>query len=200
MPVAPTSRSVQTDGNVATNFTVKEIVVFCVRLPDVPVMVKVAVPAVATLLATSVSVLVVPVAGLGVKVAETLLGRPETERVTLPLKPYSGLTVMVLPAELPCAMVRVLGEAERVKLGAPFTVSASVAVLVRFPAVPVMVTDEVPMVAVLLAESVSVLVVVTGFQLNKEVTPAGRPEILKLALLLKPFCGVRVSVVVLLAP
>ena len=158
------------------------------------------VPAVATLLAVSVNVLAVPVAGFGLKVAVTLLGRPDTDKLTLLLKPNSGVTVMVLVPELPCGIVRVLGEAERVKLGAPFTVSASVVVFVKFPAVPVMVTDTGPMVAVLLAVSVRVLVVVAGFQLNKEVTPAGRPEILKLTLLLKPSCGVTVIVVVLLVP
>lgn len=55
--------------------------------PDVPVTVMVYWPSVAELLAVSVSVLV-PVVGLGEKLPVTPLGSPETERFTLPVKPY----------------------------------------------------------------------------------------------------------------
>jgi hypothetical protein len=50
-----------------------------------------------------------------------------------------------------------------------------------------MVTVTVPVVAVLLAESVSVLVLVALLGLNDAVTPLGIPEADKLTLLLNPF-------------
>ncbi len=71
------------------------IVVVCVRLPEVPVMVTVTVPVVAVLLAASVKVLVLVVL-VGLKEAVTPLGEPEADRLTLPLKPFCGVTLMVL--------------------------------------------------------------------------------------------------------
>ena len=62
-----------------------------VRLPDLPVTVTVLCPMVAELLAVKVSMLF-PVVGLGRKAAATPLGRPETERLTLPANPYCGDT------------------------------------------------------------------------------------------------------------
>ena len=78
--------------------------------------------------------------------------------------------------------------------------SASVVVFVRLPDVPVMVTVDLPEVAVPLAVSVRVLEAVAGFGLNDAVTPLGRPEADKLTLPLKPFCGVTVIKLVPLAP
>jgi hypothetical protein len=70
-------------------------VVLFVKLPEVPVMVTVTVPVVAVLLAVSVKVLVV-VAGFVLNAAVTPLGKPEADKVTLPLKPFCGVTVIVL--------------------------------------------------------------------------------------------------------
>src|SRR5215472_5414361 len=75
--------------------TVREIVVVFVRLPDIPVTVIVKVPVAAPPLTENASVLVV-VAGSWLKDAVTPVGKPEAERVTLPLKPFWGFTVMVL--------------------------------------------------------------------------------------------------------
>ena len=75
--------------------TVSETVVLCNKPPDVPVMVIVAVPRAAVLLAVRVSVLVAVVVP-GLNAAVTPFGRPEAERFTLLLKPLSGLMVMVL--------------------------------------------------------------------------------------------------------
>jgi len=199
MPVVPISRSVQTDGNVATNFTVRERVTLLVRFADVPVMVNVTVPVVATLLAARVNVLV-PEVGFALNDAVTPLGRPVVDKLTLPLKPYWGTTVMVLVPELPCGIVRLAGEADRLKFGAPFTVSAIVVVFDRFPAVPVMITDTGPTAAVLVAVIVNVLVPGVGFVLNDAITPLGRPDAAKLTLVLKPLCGVTVIVLVPLEP
>src|SRR5260370_30801259 len=87
----------------------------CVKVPEVPVMVAEYVAVAAVLLAVRVRTLVL-VALRGLKAeAVTPLGRPETDRATLPVKPYCGLTVMVLVPLPPC--VRVYGDAERLKFG-----------------------------------------------------------------------------------
>jgi hypothetical protein len=91
---------------------VREIVVVFVKLPDVPVTVTVTVPVVAVLLAVRVSVLVLAVL-LGLNAADTPLGRPDADKLTLLLKPFCGVTVMVLGLVVPCAIVKVLGDAER---------------------------------------------------------------------------------------
>jgi hypothetical protein len=96
---------------------VRETEVVCVRLPDVPVTVTVAVPSAAVLLAFNVNVLV-PVVGLVPKAAVTPLGSPEADNVTLPVKPLDGVTVTALVPLAPGAIVRLLGEADREKLGA----------------------------------------------------------------------------------
>ena len=54
--------------------------------PTLPVMVTVAVPVAAVLLAVSVNVLV-PVVLAGLNDAVTPLGRPDADKLTLPLKP-----------------------------------------------------------------------------------------------------------------
>jgi hypothetical protein len=64
----------------------------------------------------------------------------------------------------------------------------------------VTVTVAVPVAAVLLAVSVNLLVLAVLVGLNDAVTPLGRPVADKLTLLLKPFCGVTVMVLVPLAP
>jgi hypothetical protein len=58
-----------------------------VKLPEVPVMVTGIVPMVAELLAVSVNVLAV-LAGFGLNDAVTPLGKPDADKVTLPLKPF----------------------------------------------------------------------------------------------------------------
>lgn len=63
-------------------------------------MVTVAVPVVAVLLAVNVSVLVV-VAEAGLNDAVTPLGRPDADRLTLPVKPFTGVTVTVSVPLLP---------------------------------------------------------------------------------------------------
>ncbi len=76
-------------------FTVRLSGVVFVSAPDVPVIVTATVPVAAVALAVKVSVLVV-VAGLGLNAAVTPLGKPDAERVTLPLKPFNGVMVIVL--------------------------------------------------------------------------------------------------------
>src|ERR1700690_1488126 len=82
--------------------TVRLMVVVCVRVPEVPVTVTVVgPPVVAEALAVSVKTLVVLVLD-GLKDAVTPLGRAEvTAKFTLPAKPFSGFTVIVLVPLLP---------------------------------------------------------------------------------------------------
>ena len=61
--------------------------VVALSAPDVPVIVTTLWPMLADVLAVKVSVDVL-VVGLGEKDAVTPLGRPETARFTLPVKPY----------------------------------------------------------------------------------------------------------------
>jgi hypothetical protein len=88
------------------------VVVF-VKLPEVPVMVTATVPVAAVLLAASVNVLV-PGVLTGLNDAVTPLGRPDADKLTLLLKPFSGLTVTMLVSLAPCAIVKLLGNAESV--------------------------------------------------------------------------------------
>jgi len=82
-----------------------------VSVPDVPVMVTVAVPVVAVELAVSVTALV-DVVGLVPKLAVTPAGSPDAERLTLPVKPFTGFTVIVLVPLPPCVTVTLAGDAE----------------------------------------------------------------------------------------
>jgi hypothetical protein len=77
----------------------------------------VALPSVAVLLAVSVNVLVLVVAG-GLNDAVTPLGKPEAERLTLPVNPFCPITVIVQVAVPPWPTLGLIGEAVRVKLGA----------------------------------------------------------------------------------
>jgi|ERR1035441_3565049 hypothetical protein len=81
---------------------VRLIVVVCVSVPEVPMIVTVVgPPTVAVGLAVNVSVLVLLVL-VGLNDAVTPLGRVEvTAKLTVPVKPFSGLTVTVLVPLLP---------------------------------------------------------------------------------------------------
>ena len=86
------------------------------KLPEVPVMVAVKVPMAAVAPVLRVSV-VEAGSGLELKEAVTPLGRPDAEKVTLPEKPFLGVTVMALKPDVPCTMARAVGEAESLKPG-----------------------------------------------------------------------------------
>ena len=97
---------------VAAALTARLRVVVCVKLPEVPVMVTVEVPVVAVLLAVRV------MTPEELKDAVTPEGKPEAENATVPLKPFTGVTLIVLVPLAPCASVRLLGLAEREKSAA----------------------------------------------------------------------------------
>jgi hypothetical protein len=177
------------------------VVVSGVKAPEVPVMVTVVgPPVVAEVLAVRVSTLV-PVVGFVAKPAVTPLGRPDAARVTLPVKPLVGWTVIVLVLLPPWVMLKVLGAADSVKFGAAVTVRAMVVVSVKAPEVPVMVTVVgPPVVAKALAVRVSKLLPVVGFVAKPAVTPLGRPDAARETLPEKPPTSVTEIVLVLLLP
>jgi hypothetical protein len=175
--------------------------------PEVPVIVTVAAPVVAVEEAVSVRVEVAlpfaaGVTGLVENVAVTPVGRPVALSVVAELKPPVLVMVIVLVPLAPSVTVREAGEAAMVKFGVAVaaTVRASVVVALRLPEVPVMVTVEVPVVAVELAVRVSTLLPVVGFVPNAAVTPLGNPEATRVTLPLNPFTSVTVTVLVPLLP
>ena len=104
------------------------IEVVWVRVPDFPMTVTTPVPRDAPLLAVNVRLLAVLV-GFDENAAVIPFGRPVADRVTLPVNPPDGATVMVLVAFAPCLTDSVAGEAARVKLGA-FTTNVTEALAV----------------------------------------------------------------------
>ena len=76
------------------------MVVDALNVPETPLMVMVEDPTAADELAVSVSTLD-PVAGFVANPAVTPLGKPDAERVTLPVNPFTSVTVMVSLALLP---------------------------------------------------------------------------------------------------
>jgi hypothetical protein len=180
--------------------TVSAIVVVAVRLPDVPVMVTVAVPWEAPAPAVRVSVLVAAV-GFGTKAAVTPVGKPVAARVTLPVNPPASVTVMtlVLPGSVG-VIVKLAGFAASEKPGPAATVSEIVVVAVVLPEVPVIVMVLVPVAAEPLAVSESVLVVAVDVGLNTAVTPLGKPEAARLTLPVNPPASVTVITLVPAAP
>ena len=91
--------------------------VWLVKLPEVPVTVTVTEPVAATAEAAKVKVLL-DAALLGLKDAVTPTGSPDAARVTLPLKPLSGVMVIVVLTLAPCATVTVPGEVDSEKFSA----------------------------------------------------------------------------------
>lgn len=92
------------------------IVVWRVKLLDVPLTERVTVPIAAAPLTVSVNTLVLAVLG-GLNDAVTPLGRPDADKLTFPVKPFSGVTVIVVVPLAPCVTDKLLGEAESEKLG-----------------------------------------------------------------------------------
>ena len=172
-----------------------------VRVPETPVTVTVPEPVLAVVLALSVSVLVEVVLA-GLKAAVTPAGRPEADRLTLPLKPFTGLTVIVLVTLRPRRTLKLTGDADSVKSGTTgaLTVRVSVVVRVRVPDVPVTVSVTVPVAAVPEAVSVNVLEEVAPAGLKFAVTPEGRPAIERFTVPLKLLMGFTVMVLVPVSP
>jgi hypothetical protein len=172
-------------------------VVVWLRLPDVPRTVTVNVPVLAELLAVNLKLLV-PVVVAGLKDAVTPLGKPDADRLTLPKKPFWGLTATVLVPLDPCVTLTLLGESKSAKspvLDDGFTVSVTKTEFTRLPEAPVIVTVEVPVAAVLLAVNVRTSVVLLVPALQPEDTPFGKVESATETVPVKPFTGTSAIVV-----
>jgi len=104
--------------------TVRESVVELLTLPLTPLIVTVKVPMAALVLAVKVKVLLLVVLA-GLNDAVTPPGRPEAEKLTAPLNPLSGVTVMVLSTCAPGVTPSPAGAAERVNVAAGFTTSVT---------------------------------------------------------------------------
>jgi hypothetical protein len=87
-----------------------------VKLPEVPMTVTTELPIAAVDAALNVSV-VVPEELVGLKEAVTPLGRPLAEKVTVPVKPFAGTTVIVEVAVAPGATLTLAGFAVKLKFG-----------------------------------------------------------------------------------
>ena len=98
---------------VPTGFTVSETVVVLAKTPAVPVMVTLVVPTGTVPLAVNVNVLVFAVL-VGLNDAVTPFGSPDADKLTLPLKPFRGTTVIVLVVLLPCVTLTLAGDAASV--------------------------------------------------------------------------------------
>ena len=125
----------------------------------------VAVPVAAVLVAVSVRM-------DEAKDAVTPEGRPEAAKLTDPLKPPTGVRVMEVLPLLPCVIETLLGVGDRLKSGATVaeTLRLTVVVWLKLPEVPVTVTVDEPVAAVLLA------VMVMTLEAKEAVTPEGRPD------------------------
>jgi len=172
--------------------TVRPSVAVRIRVPEVPVTVMLAFPAVAELFAVSVRVLA-EVVLTGLKAAVTPAGNPDAAILTVEVKPLMGaIDTVALTAVLLGAVNEPL-DTVRLKLGATMVNVRDTADLI-VPEVPVTVTVALPARAALLAVRVSVLAVAVLAGLKAAVTPAGSPEAARLTLAAKPLCGTTVIV------
>jgi hypothetical protein len=163
-------------------------VVVDVYVPRVPVTVSEYVPGTTALPAFRVST--DPPDAVGENEAVTPLGRPETLRLTLPVRP-SDLTVLTLIVpDIPWPMLRL-----------PVLVSSSpgalivreaVVLAVTPPDVPVMVMRVVPGVALALTETLREASLVVGLPVKAAVTPLGNPETAKATDPVNPYLGTTV--------
>lgn len=80
-----------------------------------PVTVTGNAPVIAPASAVKVSALL-DEAGFGLKEAITPPGRPDVDKLTVPLKPLNGVMVIVVEPVAPCATLTLFGDAERLKL------------------------------------------------------------------------------------
>jgi hypothetical protein len=138
----------------------------------------------------------------GLKFALTPEGSPLALIDTLPVRPPTNPTVIVLDTLVPAGTETAVGEAAMVKFGSAVTVRVRVAVSIVEPLVPVMVTVAAPTVAVSEAVKVSVLPAdpITDDGLMAAVTPVGRPLTVKATVSLKPLIADTVILLVAVDP
>ena len=110
-------------------------------MPLVPVIVKVDVPKGVDALVVTVSVEdPEPVTDGGLNATVVPAGLPVTLRDTLPVNPFSALTVAVYVVLPPTMTLREVGATVSEKFGGAFTVKVTIAVCDVLPLVPVIVS------------------------------------------------------------
>jgi hypothetical protein len=163
-------------------------VVVDVYVPRVPVTVSEYVPGTTALPTFRVST-DAPDA-VGENEAVTPLGRPETLRLTLPVRPSDIRVLTMIVPDIPWPMLRL-----------PVLVSSSpgalivreaVVLAVTPPDVPVMVMRVVPGVALALTETLREASLVVGLPVKVAVTPLGNPETAKATDPVNPYLGTTV--------
>jgi hypothetical protein len=183
--------------------TTSVTVVLCVRVPLVPVSVKVELPAGVLPVVVIVSVDVPDVVTeVGLNDAVAPVGSPLALRFTVPVNPFNAPIVAVYVVDPPAVTVCELGDAEIVKSGAALTTSVTVVLCVRVPLVPVTVNVELPagVLPVVVIVSVDVPDVVTEAGLNDAVAPVGSPLALRFTVPVNPFNAPIVAVYVVDPP
>jgi len=115
------------------------------------------------------------------------LGSPENVTVTPPVNPFCAVKVNIVVPVAPWAMVRDVGDAVSVNPGAGAMVSAMAVFAVSVPEAPVIVIVAFPEAAVLAAVKVSLRGAVPDAEAKVAVTPAGRPDAVRVTAPLKPF-------------
>jgi hypothetical protein len=143
-----------------------------------------------------------PVVGFGANDALRPLGKLGALRLTLPVNPLCGVTVIVDVLDEPCTTVREVGEALMVNAGRGLTVSAiSTGTTDPFEDMPATCNPHGPTAAELLAVSViTLLPPVVEFGLKLAVTPTGSCGAERITLPTNPFRGVTVMVAVVEDP
>jgi hypothetical protein len=183
--------------------TLRAIVVEANRFPDapvaVPVIVIVAGPVLAELVAVRVSTLELLV-GLAENAAVTPLGMPDAVRVTPPLNPPMSLTVIESVPPALRAIDSAVGEAVSLKLPPATIVIGIVVDAVRLPEVPVTVMVAMPIADPALALSVMILPLVVGLVPNAADIPAGNPDAARLTRPVNPAKSVITMLSVALPP
>src|ERR1019366_4457064 len=157
--------------------TVRVTLALWVKLPLVPVIVSVDVPSGVVELVVTVSVEVPePVTVAGEELAVAPAGSPLALSVTTPLNPFSAPMLVVKVVAFPTTTVCELGVAVRLKFGGGWvaaTVKLTLAVWVKLPLVPVIVSVDVPEPVTVAGEKLAV-------------APAGNPLALSVTAPLKP--------------
>jgi hypothetical protein len=126
----------------------------------------------------------------------TPFGKPFSERLTSPLNPSIGTTVIVVEPLAPGLRVRRLGDAERLKVGDGSIVTLIDVVARRLPAIPLSATVYSPGIALSDEVRVNTLFCAAIAKLNDANRPLGNPIAYKLTRSLKPFCASTVIAVV----
>lgn len=168
------------------------MVVEAVKETEVPVIVMVYDPGTAVAPAVKETVLA-DVLLVGLKLAVIPAGIPTATKLTVPVNPLAGTTLILEVAALPPIGVdRVFVAGESVNFAGAVTVKKKAVVALILPDLPVTITklDNALGVAAVLAVNVNVLPVALLDGLKAAVTPAGNPETVNETVPLKLFCPV----------